>query len=248
MQTVHLDDSGVERLLGFPGGPDSGMVLDLGGMTSDMAAITRLVWALPDGYKIHFVSQPIAEATEGLAQSLREWGHEGDVDVLMREIETALGTFQEITSDGRPLVSLRIVTEEYLRKEYPSVSRHYHRDAATITLTKCFTGEGAIYLNEDNVKREFFGANSIAIEDAQAAHDPDVYGIVPPGAWLLLKGEVHPELDARNRKVFEYILGKGAELGEYNRGKALIHKGGRMIPGERRFVFTASTYKWCFQA
>jgi hypothetical protein len=246
MKTVRLDFEGSRRLTGFPADDSSGVLIDFGENTSNMAGVTRLVWALPDDYKLHIVSAPIEEVLPSISESLSGYTNGHEANAFLNELDVAIQLFEKITSERNPFVSLRIVTEEYLQQEHPSVSRHYHRDAATLTLTKCFSGEGAIYLDNDNVKRSYFDIESIASHDEYAAHDPEKFNVVPPGHWLLLKGEIYPGIDERNGSLFRFMLGEEVVFGNYNRGNGLIHKGGRLAPGDRRLVFNINTYRWQF--
>ena len=246
MKTVRLDNEGTRRLAEFPTDESSAVLIDVGEHTSDMANVTSLVRSLPDDYKLHLVSSPVDEVLQSISASLAEFTYGHDASDFLNELDVAIQLFEEITGECNPFISLRIVTKEYLQQEHPSVSRYYHRDAATLTLTKCFAGEGAIYLDDDNVRRSYFDSESIATRDEDAAHDPGRFNVVPPGSWLLLKGEIYPEIDERNGGVFRFMLGEDVVFGNYNRGNGLIHKGGRLAPGDRRLVFNINTFRWHF--
>lgn len=223
--------------------PEPALFIDVGPKAISENLARTLTYCLPTTYKIHFKGRHISVVVEELAASLSEHVPQAVLDPFMEEVTFCLHLFRELTNDETPLVSLRVVDEEYVKKEHPSVSNLYHRDASAITLTKCFFGEGVIYLDNDNVRREFFETESIALSDDLAAINPDDYHITPDGSWVLLKGEMYNGMDARNMSVVNFVLGKDAQFSDYGKGRGLIHKGGRFTKSDRRLVFTVSTYK-----
>lgn len=238
-----LDMSPLADLSSFIRADDSAVLIDLLQGTVSEAQAADIAMLLPDYYKAIYLRKDIAFTKAALQESLQPYLAPVLLHSLMKELCVAMDIFFQLTRDERPLVSLRVVTEEYVTKEYPSVSQYYHRDAAAMTLTKCFYGEGAIYIREKNTKRDYFQANSIALSDADAAYDDTDYHVVPPLKWVLLKGEMYEGIDARNSSVIDIVLGKNSHYTDFSKGKGLIHKGGRFLNTDRRLVFTLSTYK-----
>lgn len=243
VQVFNLDLLPVSDLSGFSQNNDPAVLIDLepGKISNDQARDIAL--SLPDNYKAIFLRKDVAVIKDGLKCSLSEHLNPELLGALLDELYLAIDLFGTITYDEKPLVSLRVVTSEYVEKEHPSVSKFYHRDAAALTLTKCFYGEGAIYLREQNTNRTYFDENSIALNDADAAFDEADCRVVPQSSWILLKGEMYKGIDARNQAVVDIVLGEGARFKDFAKGIGLIHKGGRFIDTDRRLVFTISTYK-----
>lgn len=238
-----LDMSPITDLASFSRVDDSAVLIDLLQETVGEAQAHDIAMLLPDHYKAIYLRKDISFIKANLQESLRPHLAPDLLHSLMNELCSAMDLFSLLTRDEKPLVSFRVVTEEYVAKEYPSVSQYYHRDAAAMTLTKCFFGEGAIYIREKNTKRDYFLANSIALNDADAAYDDADFHVVPPSKWVLLKGEMYQGIDSRNQSVIDIILGEKSKFRDFAKGKGLIHKGGRFIDTDRRLVFTVSTYK-----
>jgi hypothetical protein len=238
-----LDMSPITDLANFSRVDDSAVLIDLLQRTVGEAQAHDIAMLLPDHYKAIYLRKDIAFIKANLQESLRPHLAPELLLSLMNELCSAMDLFSLLTRDEKPLVSLRVVTEKYVAKEYPSVSQYYHRDAAAMTLTKCFYGEGAIYIREKNTKRDYFEANSIALNDADAAYDDADFQVVPPSKWVLLKGEMYEGIDSRNKSVIDIVLGEKSQFRDFAKGKGLIHKGGRFIDTDRRLVFTLSTYK-----
>jgi hypothetical protein len=238
-----LDMSPITDLANFSRVDDSAVLIDLLQRTVGEAQAHDIAMLLPDHYKAIYLRKDIAFIKANLQESLRAHLAPELLFSLMNELCSAMDLFSLLTRDEKPLVSFRVVTEEYVAKEYPSVSQYYHRDAAAMTLTKCFYGEGAIYIREKNTKRDYFEANSIALNDADAAYDDADFQVVPPSKWVLLKGEMYEGIDLRNQSVIDIVLGEKSQFRDFAKGKGLIHKGGRFIDTDRRLVFTLSTYK-----
>ncbi|WP_350307477.1 hypothetical protein [Photorhabdus viridis] len=244
---IYEINSLVKDLKNFPINNDSAILIDPGDKKVNKITTSKLANNLPSDYKIHFIKKNKNEILNGIDKSISSYLDSDSVGDFLFELKAAFFLFESITGDYNPLVSLRVVTQHYIKEEYPSVSELYHRDAAALTLTKCFYGEGAIYIKNDNVKRDFFSENSIAFKDSDATYNPDDYHIVPDNFWLFLKGEMYKGIDKRNQAVFDFILGENAEFKEYFKGKGLIHKGGRFHKTSKRIVFTISTYKTEYQ-
>ncbi|MCP1446317.1 hypothetical protein J3D54_005449 [Pseudomonas sp. GGS8] len=243
VQVFNLDLLPVSDLSGFSQNNDPAVLIDLVAEKISNDRARDIALSLPDSYKAIFLRKDVAFIKDGLKRSLSEHLNPALLDPLLNELYLAIDLFGAITYDEKPLVSLRVVTSEYVEKEHPSVSKFYHRDAAALTLTKCFYGEGAIYLREQNTNRTYFDENSIALNDADAAIDDADCQVVPQSNWILLKGEMYKGIDARNQAVVDIVLGEGAKFKDFAKGIGLIHKGGRFIDTERRLVFTISTYK-----
>lgn len=238
-----LDMSPITDLSNFSSAEDSAILIDLFQDAVIRAQANDIAMSLPDDYKAIYLRKNITFIKNALQESLRPHLAPELLRSLMNELCSAINLFYRLTRDESPLVSMRMVTQEYVTKEYPSVSQYYHRDAAAMTLTKCFYGEGAIYIREENTKRGYFQANSIALNDTDAAYDKTDFHVVPPTKWILLKGEMYEGIDSRNQSVIDIVLGENSKFTAFSKGKGLIHKGGRFIDTDRRLVFTLSTYK-----
>ncbi|MBC3365819.1 DUF1826 domain-containing protein [Pseudomonas sp. SWRI154] len=237
------DMSPITDLSSFNCAEHSAILIDLLQDAVSKAQASDIATSLPDDYKAIYLRKEITFIKTALQESLRPHLVPELLRSLMNELCSAMDLFYRLTRDEKPLASMRVVTQEYITKEYPSVSQYYHRDAAAMTLTKCFYGEGAIYIREKNTKRDYFQANSIALNDADAAYDKTDFHVVPPTKWILLKGEMYEGIDSRNQSVIDIVLGKNSKFTDFAKGKGLIHKGGRFIDTDRRLVFTLSTYK-----
>lgn len=238
-----MDMSPITDLSSFSCAEDSAILIDLVQDTVSKAQANDIAMSLPDDYKAIYLRKDITSIKNALQESLRPYLAPELLRSLMNELCCAMNLFYQITRDENPLASMRVVTQEYIAKEYPSVSQYYHRDAAAMTLTKCFYGEGAIYIREENTQRGYFQTNSIALNDTDAAYDKTDFHVVPPTKWILLKGEMYEGIDSRNQSVIDIVLGENSKFTEFSKGKGLIHKGGRFIDADRRLVFTLSTYK-----
>jgi hypothetical protein len=245
-RATDLDMLPIADLDSFSRAEDSAVLIDLFHETVGEAQAHDIAMSLPDCYRAIYLRKDIAFVKADLQESLQLHLGPELLHSLLSELYCAMNLFYLLTQDEKPLVSLRVVTEEYVAKEYPSVSQYYHRDAAAMTLTKCFYGEGAIYIREKNTKRDYFKVNSIALHDVDAAYDDTDFNVVPPSKWLLLKGEMYKGIDSRNQTVIDIVLGKKSHFTDFAKGKGLIHKGGRFINTDRRLVFTLSTYKTDF--
>jgi len=243
VQVFSLDLLPVPDLSGFSKSTDPAVLIDLIQEKVTDCQARDVALSLPDNYKAIFLRKDTSFIKEGLKRSLSEHLQPELLGALLNELYLAINLFGSITLDEKPLVSLRVVTAEYVEKEHPSVSKYYHRDAAALTLTKCFYGEGAIYLREQNTNRTYFNVNSIALNDRDAAYDDADCQVVPQSKWILLKGEMYKGIDARNQAVVDIVLGEGAQFKDFAKGNGLIHKGGRFIDTDRRLVFTISSYK-----
>lgn len=223
---LDLEMSPIKDLSSFNRNTESAVFIDFMRETISEADAREICTSLPDNYKAIFLRKNIGAIETGLQESLNQYLSRQRSTALLTELYSAINLFSDITGDAQPLVSLRVVTAEYVEKEYPSVSKYYHRDAAALTLTKCFYGEGAIYLREDNIRRDYFRLNSIALSDSDAAYDYEDFRVVPPTKWILLKGEMYQGIDSRNQAVVDIVLGQGAVFKDYAKGMGLVHKGG----------------------
>ncbi|WP_040067561.1 DUF1826 domain-containing protein [Pseudomonas batumici] len=242
-RAVDLDMSPIADLSSFSRTDEPAVFIDLLQDTVSETQARDIALSLPDHYKAIYLNKEIPLIKTRLQETLQLHLAAELLNPLMNELCSAMDLFFRLTLDEKPLVSLRVVTAEYVAKEYPSVSQYYHRDAAAMTLTKCFYGEGAIYLREKNTRRDYFQENSIALNDADAAYDDADCQVVPPMKWVLLKGEMYEGIDSRNQAVINIVLGEKSHFRDFAKGKGLIHKGGRFIDTDRRLVFTISTYK-----
>ncbi|MBI0421299.1 DUF1826 domain-containing protein [Acinetobacter sp. ACIN00229] len=207
-----------------------------------------LTYALPHDFVFHFLHRDFTEfeklLSDKLISSLSKEICEGAIIRIVDELKYILSNFVLLTGNKRPIASLRVVTPEYLEKEKPSVSQYYHRDSTALTITKVYFGEGAIYVDNNNVRREYFSKNSIQkpnIKDIEILYDPLKIHTVPDGGVLLLKGEVYEDIDSRSRQLIDMFVSVD-EIPDFNRNNGLIHKGGGFVMGSRRLVFTSSTY------
>lgn len=246
----YLNFEDLDKLIKFPLEQDQALFIDPGSSSCEQDELKPLVDALSDEYKIHIPkdykknSTQYHEIAKIIENDLIDKTNLTDLSrKLCTEIDHAVKTFYKITNDISPLASFRIVTEEYVKKEYPSVSELYHRDSTSLTLTKCFYGSGAIYTTEENLKREFFISNSIATDDKLAVHDPSIEIEVEEKIWVLLKGEMWKGIDKRSQSLFDYVLGETADIKDFAKGSGFIHKGGKFKKSKKRFVFTISTWK-----
>jgi len=238
-----LDSSPVHDFHKFTSSDHAGLLIDFKENSLNDAQVKVLGLTLPGDYKEIYLGQHKLHVIPKLRSSLSLYLAQELLIEVMNEIEMALAFFGMVTSDKTPLISMRMVTPQYVESEFPSVSQYYHRDASALTLTKCFYGEGAHYLREDNTRREFFSKNSIALDDSLAMVNQDDFCEVPQGNWILLKGEMYAGIDSRNQNVVDAVLGKNAIFNNFAKGRGLIHKGGGFSKTDRRLVFTISTYR-----
>lgn len=235
--------------------PDSAILVDFQKWNTPQASLKELVDALPDDYTLHIVGTEggkprihYGEHRDIILSNLRR--HVGPMPVLQKlsaEIGKSLELFYSVTEDTYPMVSLRIITREYLERESPSVSEKYHRDSTALTLTKCFFGGGAIYTDDANVRRDFFLRHSIAIRDEDAVLDVGREYEVPDERWVLLKGEIWKGIDTRSQSLIDYILGPQPCLLDSFKGRGFIHKGGSFRYSSRRLVFNINSWRTDFR-
>ncbi|MGS0740373.1 DUF1826 domain-containing protein [Glaciimonas sp. GG7] len=208
-------------------------------------ACRDLTYALPRDFSFHFLRRDYREFEAHLTQKLTQsLPAEVKATALINEVTSALSDFAQRTAVDHPLASLRVVTPEYLACESPSVSQYFHRDSTAVTITKVYFGEGAIYADNENVRREYFAKHSIQapdVPDEVVLYNPSKTHVVPDGSMLLLKGEVYEDIDARSRELIDMFVPPDRIL-TFNRNNGFIHKGGGFSMGERRLVFTASVY------
>ncbi len=205
----------------------------------------ELTYALPEDFVFHFLRRDYHQYESRLKKKfLKHLPDSVDTSRIISETARIVRDFARCTKVNQLLVSLRVVTPQYLARESPSVSQYYHRDSTAVTITKVYFGEGAVYVDDDNVRRAYFAAHSIQapdVSDAEILYDPSKTHMVEDGAVLLLKGEVYPDIDARSREVIDLFLSPD-KIPDFNRGNGFIHKGGGFGMGDRRLVFTASVY------
>ncbi|MDQ3287635.1 MAG: DUF1826 domain-containing protein [Pseudomonadota bacterium] len=205
----------------------------------------EIAYALPSTFVFHFLRKDWSGFESSLTRKLRKaLDTDVDTDGLVAETSMWVRAIAECTGADQPLASLRIVTPEYLERESPSVSRYFHRDSTAVTVTKVYFGEGAVYAENENVRREYFSTRSIQspdVPDEEILFDPHDTHVVEDGAAVLLKGEVYPDIDARSREVIDMFVPPD-RIPDFNRGNGFIHKGGGFGMGDRRLVFTASIY------
>lgn len=204
----------------------------------------RLTYDLPADFVFHHVRKPIGELRARMAEKiLKRLPGRSDVQSIVEEVVWLCEQFSYLTNVDQPIVSLRVVTPDYLARESPSVSQYFHRDSTALTITKVFYGDGAMYVENEDVNRSFFDEQSIQQPETADEEVVAPAGIktVPQGAVLLLKGEVYPEIDKRSRAVIDLFVPPG-EIKSFNKGNGFIHKGGGFSQGDRRLVFTCSVY------
>ncbi|WP_428510407.1 hypothetical protein [Roseateles sp.] len=234
----------------FPGALDPAVFIRDFASSCSQDQAAALVSRLPANYQLYLPQKYQREqgAFHGdyapvVASHLRDHGGDDEAcDLIAREIGEALSLFAELSGETAPLASLRVVTEDYLRREFPSVSEKYHRDSTALTITKCFFGDSIVYTDEANIRRDFFAGASIAPDDALAVFDTGIEHEVPDDTWVLLKGEMWQGIDSRSQELFDYVLGKGASFKDVFKGAGFIHKGGYFRRAPRRLVFTASSW------
>ena len=245
----------LDDIRAFPHSSAPAILIDFEELNTTQESLSSLVRALPSDYTLHVVG---TRAGEPLIHYQRQCDivlsdlqrHVGDMDVLRNldaEIRRSLELFHGVTKDSYPMISLRVVTDVYVKRESPSVSDKYHRDSTSLTLTKCFFGSGVIYTDEANVRRDFFRCHSIASSDEDAVLDTMIEYEVPDEMWVLLKGEIWCGIDSRSQALIDYILGPLARRDVF-RGQAFIHKGGYLRKSPRRLVFNINSWKTDFQA
>ncbi|MCK6600138.1 MAG: hypothetical protein L6Q37_17370 [Bdellovibrionaceae bacterium] len=252
MSYLNFNDD-LDKLKKFPKTNTQVLFIDPGSKACSQEELKPLIEALPDDYKIHIPEEykkdgsNYSDISQKIEKDLLIHSQNPELSKkLALEVAEAVNAFYSITQDLHPLASLRIVTEEYVKKEYPSVSQLYHRDSTSLTLTKCFYGNGAVYTTEDNINRNFFTTNSIATEDRFAVFDPSIEIEVKEKIWVLLKGEMWKGIDIRSQSLFDYVLGENARIKDYSKGIGFIHKGGYFNKSKKRLVFTISTWKTDF--
>ncbi|QPE19168.1 hypothetical protein IMQ36_08810 [Providencia rettgeri] len=203
----------------------------------------RIAMSLPQDYCIQIINEGGFSIINKIHGSLAQYINDKYIlGNFIHELTLAIKSLASVISIDFNLASLRIVDEKYIEKEHPSVSNLYHRDSSSLTLTKTFYGEGALYLDESNVNREFFVDNSIATHDSLAMIDPKKFEVVGDGMWLLLKGEMGESIDPRNKEFVAHIRGGHTDYQDMFLGQGLIHRGGRFVDTPIRLVFTFSSY------
>lgn len=203
----------------------------------------QIAMSLPQDYCIHVINEGGFSIVNKIYSSLVKYINDETILCnFIYELTLAVNSLASAISIDFNLASLRVVDEKYIEKERPSVSNFYHRDSSSLTLTKTFYGEGALYLDKSNVNREFFVGNSIATHDSLAMIDPKKFEVLNDGMWLLLKGEIGKSIDPRNKEFVDFIRGGDTDYQDMFLGKGLIHRGGRFVDTPIRLVFTFSSY------
>ncbi|OYQ77502.1 hypothetical protein B9T11_10105 [Wohlfahrtiimonas chitiniclastica] len=233
-----------ELLVNFPDSNYSGMAFNYSDKNINSLDENKLLaMSLPNNYCIQIINEGGFSIINKIYLSLREHvQNESVLNKFIYELTLAINCLAKIISVDFNLASLRIVNKEYVEKEYPSVSNMYHRDSSSLTLTKTFYGEGALYIENSNVNRDFFIHNSIAPHESLAMIESGKFKILDDGMWLLLKGEMSKSIDSRNKEFVQQIRGVDTNFDDMFLGTGLIHRGGRFINTSTRLVFTFSSY------
>ena len=242
MEMFKLASINNDILSSFVSGPESGLLIDFDASAVDNEILQNMDRVLPNDFLLQYLNLRIDESFSHLEKDLEQYMGQLTLRSVLAEVMLALALFYRVSLDESPFISLRVVTDQYLKNEHPSVSQYYHRDSAALTLTKTFVGKGACFIESDNVNRSFFEENSLAIDDHVAAYHPEQCRSVPDQKWLLLKGEIYQGMDERNMSFIKEVLGQGEEIKDCFKGQGLIHKGGDISKLERRLVFTVSSY------
>lgn len=163
---------------------------------------------------------------------------------LMRHIMRLFNFFCEVSGDTEPFISLRVVSANYLKLNYPSVSCCYHRDTAAMTLFQTLYGKGMEWLPNQSVNRAMFENTAIAdIDDIVTITQNEDCRSLATSIVGILKGEVDPKnIDERQCEFIRHFIPEN-EINAYNVGNGLIHRGPLLNDTEMRLVLTITTVR-----
>ncbi len=202
---------------------------------------------LAPGFQFWAINQPLETISARLASSLLSLGpldEELRAD-LFRDLNCLLASFTIYANCLRPFVSLRCVDADYLRANKDSVSACFHRDSTVLTLTKTYLGTGSQWVENHNVKREYFASHwkaPLAVPLSTFLYKPEQIHTLATGAVALLKGEFNClTADDETKEFLTNFLPPAAKL-VVNQGAGLIHRGPPLGLSERRLVLNISSF------
>ncbi|AZF30316.1 hypothetical protein C4J89_0825 [Pseudomonas sp. R4-35-07] len=118
-----LDMLPITDLASFSRVDDSAVLIDLLQDTVGESQAHDIAMLLPDHYKAIYLRKDIVFIKANLQESLRPHLAPELLHSLMNELCSAMDLFSLLTRDEKPLVSLRMVTEEYVARSIrPSAS------------------------------------------------------------------------------------------------------------------------------
>lgn len=225
---------------------DSGVNLAFTQVKNELAE--ELAASIRPGYQLWFHGRDLCRLPDAVEASFADLGP-SRTSLLIRlrdQVVDHARFFAEVSGDERPFVSLRVVSAEYFQDDEPSVSREFHRDAATLTLFRAFAGDGPEWLENDAVRRRAFEEDSI-----QQLDRPQRWYVRGSGSIHrtssstlgILKGELDP--DHIDERCLEFVTSfiERDEIPRYNVGKSLIHRGPPLAAGSRRLLLTVTSVR-----
>ena len=147
--------------------------------------LVRNFTALPKMFKCIISKDNFEESLEQLNEIYFILDDNEEKAELINFVKTLVSNFADITDSPEMGVSMEKIEGD--------LCKHFHCDVNHLRLVYPLLGPGTLYLNEDNVKRQFLGKgknDEVVIDAARIIQ-------VPPKTISLLKGQGHPSAHGR---------------------------------------------------
>lgn len=199
--------------------------------TSELERIAQLLRASTE--EIQFRGSYTRETllTEGEAYlETRRSLEADDRRYLMGELVRAFDLYYAITGERTPQVVLSKVDAAWLAKEAGNaVAQVFHYEAGVpLNLVCTLVGRGTEYVTDGNVRRDILyqaAQRRQQVTDAELLRRPEERFLMPTGAIVIFKGELHGFPGERGSSPF---------LRRFNMNAGLVHRGVALEPGEAR--------------
>lgn len=185
------------------------------------------------------ISDKVRSATKNLSTSAEA------LDSLAADIGTLYRSFVSLSEHNAPFFSLRVIDDAYFKHQKTSVSAHYHRDAACLTLFCAYAGMGTQWTPDENVRREYFLRHQKQehdVPDLSVLYDSNLVHTTPTFSVGVLKGELSPEEADFDARSFIANFLPIETLPRFNVGRGLIHRGPGRAATKPRLLLTLSSF------